>query len=60
MTKIKRELHLNAIKESGLKIGFIANKIGVNRNMLSRWLHNAEGSKINLDQVERLEKLLKM
>lgn len=57
---MKKTIHIEAIKKSGLKIGFIANKIQADRSMLSRWLHGLRGSKINNEQIKRLEQMLNM
>ncbi len=55
---MSRIIHIEAIKNSGYRTGFIAEKIGADKSMLSRWLHGTKGSKLNNEQVQRLEKFL--
>ncbi|ALX47131.1 hypothetical protein AOX59_18970 [Lentibacillus amyloliquefaciens] len=44
------------IKESGLKKGYIAEKLGVNKDTLSNWMHGR--SMIPFDKAVKLAELL--
>lgn len=55
---MKKEYYIRMIHNVGLRMDFIAQKIGVHPSRLSRWLHGLEGSKLNKSHEYKLDQLL--